>query len=411
MGYYDNCLPDERFASIGSRLDSTYGTEGSPWIIIDWDQRRVVSVETSWREGNEDFIIEALAKHIDDGLPRDALLLEIGRAGELISYSTKAEDDDTLIPSYQSTTNFPPHIPRVRRSDLTEKERMGVQVNLVNCKAGSGNDQNSRQLAFKYYFTPNNIALVWNEINCWMRLPPHPSIVPFNSLVLDSVPTLAEGSFPATHDEEKVVGFTTCFIPGGTIFDNTSRPFRLTHLRQLISVVDYLNLDLGIVHGDIRTYNLLIEPDTDTIKIFNFNSASHLGDTEGDTSTRYDDVFYYDEDRNDVKYTILTLYEIITRDIHFRQESYPHELDVAAMLPAVWRKHPEVHLDAPVEEYRRGKFLTRACIFLFRVFLKSRDVFDSGETKNYYTLGSCLMTPVSPFLRRMITGSQSQSAG
>ncbi|KUI53690.1 hypothetical protein VP1G_10563 [Cytospora mali] len=63
---------------------------------------------------------------------------------------------------------------------------------------------------------------------------------------------------------------------------------------------------------------------------------AHLGDMEGDTSTRAGDIFYYDEDRNDIKYTISTLYEIITRDMHFREENYPHELD----------------LDAPVEEYR-----------------------------------------------------------
>lgn len=40
---------------------------------------------------------------------------------------------------------------------------------------------------------------------------------------------------------------------------------------------------------------------------------------------------------------------------HFREENYPEDLDVASMLPSVWEKHPEVQLDAPVEEYHRGK--------------------------------------------------------
>lgn len=226
---------------------------------------------------------------------------------------------------------------------------MGVQVDLVNYEPRTGDNHDTRQLAFKYYIAPNNIALIWNELNCWMRLPSHPNIIPFDSIVLESVPTLTEGPSLAMHDEDKAVGFTTCFIPGGTILDNISRPFRITHLRQLVSVVDYLNLDLGIVHGDITTYNLIIERDTDTLKIFDFNLASRLGDRIGDTSTRYGDIFRYDEDRNDVKYTIFTLYEIITRDMHFRNENYPHELDVAKMLPAVWEKHPEVQLDAPVE--------------------------------------------------------------
>lgn len=231
---------------------------------------------------------------------------------------------------------------------------MGLQVDLVTCRIGSGEVQNIRQFAIKYYIHPDYIASTWNELNCWMRIPSHPNIVPFHGLVFDSVPTFPMNyDSVITHNKDKVVGFMTCFISGGTILDSISRPFRLTHLRQLIDVVDYLNFELGIVHGDITTYNLLIEPETDTLKIFDFNLASHLGDTEGDNSTRIRNIFSYEEERNDVKFTIFTLYEIITRDMHFREESYPHELDVATMLPAMWEKHPEVQLDAPVEEYRR----------------------------------------------------------
>lgn len=151
--------------------------------------------------------------------------------------------------------------------------------------------------------------------NTSMRSPSHPNIVPFYGLVYDSVPTLSfDSESVITHYQDRVVGFMTCYIEGGTILDSLSRPFRLAHLRQLINVVDYLNLELGIVHGDITTYNLLIDPDTDLLKIFDFNLASHLGNTEGDNSTRIKNIFSYEERRNDVKLTIFTLYEAITRD-------------------------------------------------------------------------------------------------
>ncbi|ROV99558.1 hypothetical protein VMCG_06344 [Cytospora schulzeri] len=88
MGYFDDCRPDQRFTSRGSQVDPRYGTKGSLWVIHDWDQRRTISVGTAWREEEEDFIFEALAEHIDDDLPRNATLVEVGQVGELISYST-----------------------------------------------------------------------------------------------------------------------------------------------------------------------------------------------------------------------------------------------------------------------------------------------------------------------------------
>lgn len=82
--------------------------------------------------------------------------------------------------------------------------------------------------------------------------------------------------------------------------------------------------------------------------------ASKLG-WEGDTSEHADGAFAYDEHRNDVKLAVFTLYEIITRDMHLREENYPHELDMSMVLgpnAESWEKHPDVCLDADVAEYR-----------------------------------------------------------
>lgn len=127
----------------------------------------------------------------------------------------------------------------------------------------------------------------------------------------------------------------------------------MTVSTDLAQCIDYLNTQLGIVHGDICGRNLLINQETDTVQIFDFNLAAKLG-WEGDDSEHGNDAFAYDEHRNDVKCAVFTLYEIITCDLHLREEYYPHELDVSILLELdTWEKHPDVHLDADPSEYRR----------------------------------------------------------
>jgi len=138
-----------------------------------------------------------------------------------------------------------------------------------------------------------------------------------------------------------------------TIADNMSRTFGIKHLEQLLGAVDYLNLELGIVHGDIFLTNLLIDPETDQLKIFDFNMGSKLG-WEGNAKNH--GIYGYEADRNDVKMAVFTLYEIITRDMHFREESFLSELDVSMVFDIeVRQKHSSVNLDAGVDvaEYRR----------------------------------------------------------
>ncbi|OIW27217.1 hypothetical protein CONLIGDRAFT_633549 [Coniochaeta ligniaria NRRL 30616] len=291
MGIFDDCEPDQRFSS--SPFDVYRHGSSSKWMVHDWDQRRVISVETSWNEEDKDFIFEALNLHIDD-VPPDTTLIEVSASGDLIRCTSDIYEDAGKVPF------------------------------------------------FKYYTNVGNIAVVWHELNCLMRIPPHPNIVPFNSLVVDAV-----------DGDDKVVGFTTPFVAGGTVQDNISRVFGMKHLKQLLQVIDYLNLKLGIVHGDISPYNLLIDPETDEIKIFDFNLGSKLG-WEGDAENH--NVFGYEADRNDVKMAVFTVYEIITRDMHFREENYPNELDVSMVLGIdAWQKHTSVNLDDGVDvvEYRQ----------------------------------------------------------
>ena len=53
----------------------------------------------------------------------------------------------------------------------------------------------------------------------------HPNIMPFDSLVVDRIENV-----------DRVVGFTTRYIPGGTLSEDKSRVFKPKYLRELISV-------------------------------------------------------------------------------------------------------------------------------------------------------------------------------
>lgn len=108
--------------------------------------------------------------------------------------------------------------------------------------------------AVKYYCIRMTQEMIWQELHLWKSLPKHPLIADFDRVVVDEV-------------EERVVGFTTAYIPGGTILENPPRVFKFEWLEQLISVVDDLNLKYGIAHRDIHSRNIMVDAEKDSIKI------------------------------------------------------------------------------------------------------------------------------------------------
>ncbi|KAM7190928.1 hypothetical protein V8F33_009161 [Rhypophila sp. PSN 637] len=335
--YFGTCRPDFRF-DIHQRIP--FATTGWQWLTYDWDTRRAIDVHIPEElEEKRIFVFKSLAKFISD-LDVDVVQVKISKKGKLLSTSSEPWNDSYITPFYPRRSQFPRRINTIRRSDLTEIDRFGVQVDLVTYDPALGQTKN---VVFKYYFTTNNVAGFWHEINCVMRMPKHPNIVPFDGLVVDRVA-----------GEDRVVGFTTRYIEGGTLDANKGRVFKLKYLEQLISTVDYLNLRLGIVHGDICPWNLVIDPETDNIQVFDFNSSAKLG-WDGDVgNVDLNGQFVYNKDCNDVKFVIFTVYEIITREFSFRREFQPHELDESLQMGLpIWEKNPNVLLDSPVEEYRR----------------------------------------------------------
>lgn len=97
---------------------------------------------------------------------------------------------------------------------------------------------------------------------------PHPNIVPIRHLVVHEK---VDGS----DSSAAVVGFTMPFIPGGSLkAARTTRIFKLKWAEQLFDVIDDLNLQYGIVHGDVRLRNQMVDPATDNLVLIDFGLAA-----------------------------------------------------------------------------------------------------------------------------------------
>jgi hypothetical protein len=206
---------------------------------------------------------EALRKHLDTGrIPPDTTGIEIDDAGALLSCRAVPEEDATKTTDYLELEEFqlPPAAAAnpLLRSELTELARFTGPVDLVACPGGDGKDRH----VFKH--ASHSPVGLWYEVQFLARLPPHPNMVLLDRVVLDEV----TGS--------QVVGFTMRYVAGPTL-ETTRPPFKLKWLRQLMQAVDDLNLRHGVIHQDIADRNLIIEPDTDSIALLDFNSATRVG--------------------------------------------------------------------------------------------------------------------------------------
>lgn len=324
--------PEERLWAGGGSL-----LAGGPytWHITDFDQRRHFSVTYSPAapvqdvEETEDICLAKLRKHVDD-LGADVLGIRFSDPDGPITVSTDEKDDVTWYVNCHplSALKLPFPVKTILVGSLTELDRLGPQVDLVTYRGDPtvNGVADKTKAAFKYWFIANGMFRKWYELQCWSRLPrDHPHIVPLDAVVLDN----ARGG---------VVGFTSLYVPGGTLRDSAvTRPFRLAWLQQLLSVVDDLNYRYGIMQ-DIAARNLLIN-DKENLCIFDFNFSVMIKE-------------HYTPDRDDYKGVVFTLYEIITLDEHFRQ--VPHaEQDAEALLRLEWVKHPDVKLDSHVQAFRQ----------------------------------------------------------
>ncbi|KAK3302626.1 uncharacterized protein B0T15DRAFT_577693 [Chaetomium strumarium] len=323
--------------------------------LYDSDTRRTVLVEVPNEWGWEVPDVEdpefwvplqkataALAEHLDN-LPHGTSRVKVDQARSVVSFDTDAERDDTFGTEYPLLTDYqlPPPISSrtVLRSELTEIRRICRGVDLVSYPPSlsppqMGQDRN----CFVFKYQPEDAVIMWKEIQMLARLPPHPNLVLLDRLVLDEAAMT------------QVVGFTMRYIPSKTL-EAHRPPFKLKWLKQLMQIVDDLNLKHGIIHQDILDRNLIIDPDTDSIMLMDFNVAYRVG--VGVTKRRGSAEEAEWAGRDDVKGVLVFLYEYITRDPALAAGFYDlSEVDERPLIdPAKWVKHPSVELDEVAEFY------------------------------------------------------------
>ena len=278
-----------------------------------------------------------------DRLPADTVAVDLDAAGGLVSSST----DPTLDPTPRShhaalaAFDLPAAAaagrPAIPRSQLAELGRLMGPVDLVSYCSDSGSESGAGR---RYVFKNDRAAseAFWTELQLLARLPPHPHLALVDRVVVDE----ATG--------EWVVGFTMRYVEGESLDQGPRRPrLKMNWLRQLMDTVDDLNLKHGVVHQDIAGRNLIVDQETDSIVLIDFNTAYRVGvekrPREGLSSEGRWGV------RDDVKGVLVFLYEYITRDPALTQY-WLHLVDEKDVRdPAKWVKHPDAELDDDVAEF------------------------------------------------------------
>ncbi|KAI1972046.1 hypothetical protein LOZ53_006209 [Ophidiomyces ophidiicola] len=312
--------PEDRFWVTSASLTALQHIS----CIIDWDQRRCYRVEgpLSLMPPEEGIEIDILKKYIDK-LSLGVCSITVDNQGKLVSVSSDPEDDDTMAiyyPPYSQATSLHDSLV-INRSKLIELDRLGPEVDLVSYIDESGI---SKEVVFKYNIIYQCTSRVWSELQLIKNLPKHPHLISFDRVVLDDA-------------EARILGFTMPYIAGGTLETNTSRVFRLEWLKQLTDVVDYLNLDLGILHQDVAPRNITVDPETNKVILFDFDRSAPICRME-------------DPKRNDISGVIFTLYEIITQDNSFRR--VPFEEQDAGRVLALKEWPAKAQLDNDLSLYR-----------------------------------------------------------
>ena len=256
-----------------------------------------------------------------DLLSPEVRAITVNNEGLLTGVSTDPEEDETIFIGYLPFSFIEPtDCHTIQYSKLQEIDRLGPGVDLLSYEDESGN---LHKVVFKFnpLGKPLRLQMAWDELNLLQRLPPHPNLIPFDHIVLEDV-------------ESRMIGFTTKYIPGGTL-DNPKVPFRFEWLQQLTEVVDLLNLELGVIHQDIAPRNLLVDPDTHKIVLFDFDRAAH-------------GKHRLIEHRDDVTGVVFTLYELITNDVSFETQ-WDRTIEMVQNMPE-WPCNRE--LDSDISKFR-----------------------------------------------------------
>ncbi|KMQ48137.1 Protein kinase domain [Trichophyton rubrum] len=209
------------------------------WNVIDWDTRRWLQlVGPSELLGGDD--IEAyrhIAARFADRLGLDQHTIVVDKNGALEKFT---REDVTMEVRYPKYTGPMEKDQVIRRSELTELDRINACADLVEYNSSDG--------------------LQGNDL-----------FVPFHRIVIDDV-------------NETILGFTSIYMSGGTLKDYRGT-FYFRWLKQITDAIDQLNLRYGILHQDLAPRNILIDPTTHDLKVFDFDMSAKMDGQNGLTTS------------------------------------------------------------------------------------------------------------------------------
>lgn len=104
----------------------------STWHVIDWDQRRVISVTMAEEQDTEDLAIQYLSRCIDQ-VPPGTYEVFFSPTGGIISKKTDPAADQMYCVHYPQLheASLPVGIQTIRRDALEELDRFGPDTDLV----------------------------------------------------------------------------------------------------------------------------------------------------------------------------------------------------------------------------------------------------------------------------------------
>ncbi|KAK3349208.1 hypothetical protein B0T25DRAFT_457472 [Lasiosphaeria hispida] len=267
----------------------------------------------------ESLLTARLLRPLLNDVAPDAVAVDISKSGTKVVWTSANPKYDfssvNYLPSIFEYQLGEPQPRSLLRSQLVAVDRLQVGVDKVEYPDG--------QLAIFKYNPHSSGHHMWHEIQVLAQVGGHPHILPLDALVLEEV------------TGQGVVGFTSRFVPGGTLEDR--RQFKLKWLHELMGVIDHVNFQHGISHQDIANRNVLIDPDTDSALLFDFGHSQPVGRVVTLAS------------RNDAKGLLVLVYHLVTRDPRY-DVYYLHDVDETELEDRVrWKKHADVELDCDLD--------------------------------------------------------------
>ncbi|KAI1158231.1 hypothetical protein F5B18DRAFT_641870 [Nemania serpens] len=151
------------------------------------------------------------------------------------------------------------HQQTVNRSLLVEVDRPAPRVDIMEDASRDG-----ERIVAKWFLA--GARATWREMFTVNSIPAHPHIVSIDRIIVDD-------------DTERILGWASKYVDGPDLEIDKSQ-FKMKWLRQLTDTLDYLHLELGILHADLQLKNMVVDKAADKLMLIDFENAVAIDDEQ-----------------------------------------------------------------------------------------------------------------------------------